>query len=65
MNERVLMIAIAFLLGLGFVGVSFMVVPWVFDHGFSDWKQTLRDDGLILFVIIFFVYSFYMSTKLH
>jgi len=64
MNEKVLMISLFSLLGIGFVGIFFVVFPWIFSHGF-DWKQTLMDDGLIIVCLIMFVYGFYMNTKMH
>jgi hypothetical protein len=65
MNDKVLIISIFALLGIGMLGVLFVAVPWVFDHGFSNWKQTLLDDGLIMMAIALFVYGFYMNTKMH
>ena len=41
MNEKNLVIALVAILGIGFIGIFFVVFPWVFSHGFSDWKQTL------------------------
>jgi drug/metabolite transporter (DMT)-like permease len=52
-------------LGIGFVGVLFVVFPWIFSHGFSNWTQTLIDDGLIIVCLIMFVYGFYMNTRMH
>ena len=65
MNEKTLVIALAVLLGLGFVGVQFIIVPWFGSHGVSNWKQVLMDDGLILLCLALFVYGFYMNTKMH
>jgi len=65
MNEKTLVIALAVLLGLGFVGVLFVIVPWFGSHGVSNWKQVLMDDGLILACVALFVYGFYMNTKMH
>ena len=65
MNEKTLVIALAVLLGLGFVGVLFVIVPWFGSHGVSNWKQVLMDDGLILVCLALFVYGFYMNTKMH
>ena len=65
MNEKNLVIALIAILGIGFIGIFFVVFPWVFSHGFSDWKQTLMGDGLIILCLIMFVYGFYMNTRMH
>ena len=65
MNEKTLIIIIGSLLAIGFVSLLFIIVPWFSGHGFSNWKQTLMDDGLIIVAIIFFVFGFYMNTKMH
>ena len=64
MNEKILFIALFTILGIGFVGILFVVFPWIFSDGFS-WEQTLIDDGLIIVCLIMFVYGFYMNTKMH
>ncbi|MEE9259287.1 MAG: hypothetical protein V3U37_07060 [Nitrospinaceae bacterium] len=65
MNEKALIIIIFSLLGIGFLSLLFIIVPWFSGRGFSDWKQVLMDDGLIFAAIILFVYGFYMNTKIH
>ena len=65
MNEKALIIIIGSLLAIGFVSLLFVIVPWFSDHGFSNWKETLIDDGLIIAAILLFVYGFYMNTKMH
>ena len=64
MNEKILFIALFTILGIGFVGIMFVVFPWIFSDGFS-WEQTLIDDGLIIVCLIMFVYGFYMNTRMH
>ncbi|MFQ5449726.1 MAG: hypothetical protein ACE5E9_03810 [Nitrospinaceae bacterium] len=64
MNDKVLIISILSLLGIGIVAVLFIAIPWWMESG-GDWKQTLLDDGLIIGAIAFFVYGFYMNTKMH
>ena len=64
MSEKTFIITLLAILGIGFVGILFVVFPWIFSHGF-DWKQTLIDDGLIIVCLLMFVYGFYMNTKLH
>ena len=64
MNEKILFIALFTILGIGFVGILFVVFPWIFSDGFS-WEQTLIDDGLIIVCLIMFVYGFYMNTRMH
>ena len=65
MNEKILIIALVTILGIGFVGIMFVVFPWVFSNGFANWKQMLIDDGLIIVCLIMFVYGFYMNTRMH
>ena len=65
MNEKTLIIALVAILGIGFIGVLFVVFPWIFSNGLANWKQTLIDDGLIILCLIMFVYGFYMNTKIH
>ncbi|NIQ01095.1 MAG: hypothetical protein GWM98_12305 [Nitrospinaceae bacterium] len=65
MSEKTLIIAILSLLGIGFIAVLFVAVPWLFERGWSNWEENLIDDGLILMAIIFFVYGFYMNTRMH
>ena len=62
MNEKILIIALFAILGIGFVGILFVVFPWI---SFSNWEQTLIDDGLIIVCLIMFVYGFYMNTRMH
>ena len=65
MNEKMFIFALFAILGIGFVGILFVVFPWIFSVGFENWKQTLMDDGLIIVCLIMFVYGFYMNTKMH
>jgi drug/metabolite transporter (DMT)-like permease len=65
MSEKTLIITLLAILGIGFFGVMFVVFPWIFSRGFSNWTQTLMDDGLIILCLIMFVYGFYMNTKMH
>ncbi len=65
MNDKVLIIAILSLLGIGILSVFWIVVPWVWDRGIGDWKDLLLNDGLIIGAIILFIYGFYMNTRMH
>lgn len=65
MNDRVLIITLLSLLGIGILGVLFIVVPWVWDRGIPNWKELLMDDGLIIAALALFVYGFYMNTRMH
>jgi len=65
MNEKILIIALVTILGIGFVGIMFVVFPWVFSGGLANWKQMLINDGLIIVCLIMFVYGFYMNTRMH
>jgi hypothetical protein len=64
MNDKVLIISILVLLGIGFLSLLLIIVPWVSHRGFSDWKQILMDDGLIMVGMLLFVFGFYMNTKM-
>jgi hypothetical protein len=64
-NDKLLMFSILGLLAVGFVSVLFIAVPWLLHDGSPNWRQILIDDGIILLVIITFVYGFYMNTKIH
>ena len=65
MKEKILIIALLTILGIGFVGIMFVVFPWVFSGGFANWEQMLINDGLIIVCLIMFVYGFYMNTRMH
>ena len=65
MNEKTFIFALFAILGIGFVGILFVVFPWIFSVGFDNWTQTLMDDGLIIVCLIMFVYGFYMNTRMH
>jgi len=65
MNEKTFIFALFAILGIGFVGILFVVFPWIFSVGFANWRQTLIDDGLIIVCLIMFVYGFYMNTRMH
>ena len=65
MNEKTFIFALFAILGIGFVGILFVVFPWIFSVGFENWRQTLIDDGLIIVCLIMFVYGFYMNTRIH
>lgn len=64
MNDKVLIISILTLLGIGMISVLFVAVPWVMDRNFNL-KELIVDDGLIILAIGLFVYGFYMNTKMH
>ena len=65
MNDKVLIIAIFSLLGIGILSVLLIAIPWVWERGIDDWKDLLTNDGLIIAAIIFFIYGFYMNTRMH
>ena len=65
MNDKVLIIAIFSLLGIGILSVLWIVIPWVLERGIGDWEDILINDGLIIAAIIFFIYGFYMNTRMH
>jgi hypothetical protein len=65
MNDKVLIIAIFSLLGIGILSVLWIAIPWVLERGIGDWEDILINDGLIIAAIIFFIYGFYMNTRMH
>lgn len=65
MNDKVLIISIFSLLGIGILSVLWIVIPWVWDRGISNWKEILINDGLVIGAIFLFVYGFYMNTRMH
>lgn len=64
-NDKLLIYSILGMLAIGFVSVLFVAVPWLLHEGSPSWKEILIDDSIIIVVIILFVYSFYMNTKMH
>jgi apolipoprotein N-acyltransferase len=65
MNDKVLIIAIFSLLGVGFLSVLFIAVPWFVDYALPNWKESLLDSGIVMVAVALFVYGFYMNTKMH
>jgi len=66
MNEKVLILSILGLLVIGFLSVIFFLAfPWMSNLNFGGWKRLIIDDGIIIVTIIFFIYGFYMNTRMH
>ena len=65
MNDKVLIIFIFGLLGIGFVSVLFIAIPWFVNYALPDWKNALLDSGIVMIAVGLFVYGFYMNTKMH
>ena len=65
MNDKVLIIAIFILLGIGALSVLFIAVPWFIDYALPNWKESLLDSGIVMVAVALFVYGFYMNTKMH
>ena len=65
MNDKVLIISILSLLGIGFIAVLFVAVPWLINYALADWENTLLDSGIVIVAIVLFVYGFYMNTRMH
>ena len=65
MDEKKMIYIIIGLLGLGCLGVLWLAVPWVLGRGFSNWKEMLINDGLILGVLISIGYGIYVGTRTH
>jgi len=64
-NDKVLIIFIFGLLGIGFASVLFIAVPWFLEYALPNWKGALLDSGIVMVAVGLFVYGFYMNTKLH
>jgi len=64
MSEKTMIILIVSLLGVGFLSVLLVAVPWISGHGSSSWKQWLIDDAIVLVAIVLFVFGFYANTKM-
>ncbi|MFT4580184.1 MAG: hypothetical protein ACI9UO_003039, partial [Nitrospinales bacterium] len=54
MNDKVLIISIFSLLGIGFVAVLFVAVPWLINYALPDWENTLLDSGIVMVAIVLF-----------
>jgi hypothetical protein len=64
MSEKTMIIVIVSLLGVGFLSVLLVAVPWISGHGASSWKQWLIDDAIVIVAIGLFVFGFYANTKM-
>ena len=65
MNDKVLIIAIFSLLGVGILSVLYIAVPWLVNYALPNWKDSLLDSGIVMVAIVLFVYGFYMNTRMH
>ena len=65
MNDKVLIIFIFSLLGIGFASVLFIAAPWLVNYALPNWKDSLLDSGIVMIAIGLFVYGFYMNTRMH
>ena len=65
MNDKVLIIFIFSLLGIGFVSVLFIAIPWFMNYALPNWRDALLDSGIVMIAVGLFVYGFYMNTKMH
>ena len=65
MNDKILIFSILGLLGIGFIAVLFVAVPWFTNYLLPNWKETLVDSGIVVVAIGLFVYGFYMNTRMH
>ena len=65
MNDKVLIIAIFTILGIGMISVLFIAVPWLVNYALPNWRESLVDSGIVIVALILFVYGFYMNTKMH
>ena len=57
MNDKVLIITIFSLLGIGFIAILFVAVPWFTNYLLPNWKDTLIDSGIVVcqrVIVIFF-----------
>ena len=65
MNDKVLIIAIFSLLGIGSLSVLYIAVPWLVNYALPNWRDSLLDSGIVMIAIGLFVYGFYMNTRMH
>ena len=65
MNDKVLIIAIFSLLGIGVLSVLFIAVPWLVNYALPNWRNSLLDSGIVMIAVGLFVYGFYMNTRMH
>ncbi len=65
MNDKVLIIAIFGILGVGFISVLFIAVPWLINYALPNWRESLLDSGIVIVAVCLFVYGFYMNVKMH
>ena len=65
MNDKVLIIAIFSLLGIGTLSVLYIAVPWLVNYALPNWRDSLLDSGIVMIAIGLFVYGFYMNTRMH
>ena len=65
MNDKILIFSILGLLGIGFIAVLFVAIPWFTNYLLPNWRDTLVDSGIVMVAIGLFVYGFYMNTRMH
>ena len=65
MNDKILIFSIFGLLGIGFIAVLFIAIPWFTNYLLPNWRDTLLDSGIVMVAIGLFVYGFYMNTRMH
>ena len=65
MNDKILIFSIFGLLGIGFIAVLFIAIPWFTNYLLPNWRDTLVDSGIVMVAIGLFVYGFYMNTRMH
>ena len=65
MNDKILIFSILGLLGIGFIAVLFIAIPWFTNYLLPNWRETLVDSGIVMVAIGLFVYGFYMNTRMH
>jgi hypothetical protein len=65
MNDKVLIIAIFSLLGIGIASVLFIAVPWFMNYALPNWEDALLDSSIAIVFVGLFIYGFYMNVKMH
>ena len=65
MNDKILIFSILGLLGIGFIAVIFIAIPWFTNYLLPNCRDTLIDSGIVMVAIGLFVYGFYMNTRMH
>jgi hypothetical protein len=62
-GEKKLVLIIAILLGIGFLSVFFMIVPWLRYQDASDWRAIFIDNAIIIAIAGVFFFGVVMALR--